>query len=411
MLEALHPQCLFVVHKKRSRIGSCCNTASKNNRKDYFSMKQKIYLMYAIAFLQGMVFYGPAATLYRQARGVSVFQVTLIESISLILCILLEVAWGVIADRIGYKKTMVFCCGLYFLSKIVFWQASGFAGFLAERIMLSIVLAGMSGVDTSILYISCGGKDSQKVFGIYESLQTAGLLIAAAVFSIFVKDDYPLSALLTVASYGTAAALSLALTDVRTEGDAKINAGQFWEVFYQTLCNRKLFLFLAAVAFLSETHQTITVFLNQLQYERCGMGNAMIGYIYIAATIAGMCGIESAWFTRKTGNRAAGIILGGTAAIACVILAVSKTPLPSVCGILTLRISNSLFWPFQTEMQNRQVHTEYRATALSIHAMILDSIGAGTNLVFGALAEKNLTLAFLFGAGICIAGTGLFLRS
>ena len=36
-------------------------------------MKRNIYLMYAIAFLQGMVFYGPVATLYRQAQGVSVF--------------------------------------------------------------------------------------------------------------------------------------------------------------------------------------------------------------------------------------------------------------------------------------------------------------------------------------------------
>ena len=54
-------------------------------------MKRNIYLMYAIAFLQGMVFYGPVATLYRQAQGVSVFQITLIESISLILCILLEI--------------------------------------------------------------------------------------------------------------------------------------------------------------------------------------------------------------------------------------------------------------------------------------------------------------------------------
>ena len=56
--------------------------------------------MYAIAFLQGMVFYGPVATLYRQAQGVSVFQITVIESISLILCILLEVVWGVVADRL-----------------------------------------------------------------------------------------------------------------------------------------------------------------------------------------------------------------------------------------------------------------------------------------------------------------------
>lgn len=366
--------------------------------------------MYAIAFLQGMVFYGPVATLYRQAQGVTVFQITLIESISLILCILLEVAWGVIADRIGYKKTMIICCVLYFLSKVIFWKASDFTGFLMERILLSVVMAGLSGVDTSILYLSCEGKDSQKIFGIYNSLMTAGLLIAAAVFSIFVRDNYPLSGLLTVLSYGLAALLSLALTEVNQESSGQINRGQFKEVLSQTVSNGKLLLFLIAVAFLSETHQTITVFLNQLQYERCGLGNGAIGLIYIVVTVIGMCGACSAWFTKKTGIRAAGIILSQTAVLACITLAVSHSALPSICGIAALRISNSLFQPFQTEMQNRQIHTEYRATALSIHAMILDSIGAGTNLVFGVLAERNLVLAFLFGAGICLAGMLLFLK-
>lgn len=32
--------------------------------------KRNIRLMYAIALLQGMVFYGPIATLYRQTAGV-----------------------------------------------------------------------------------------------------------------------------------------------------------------------------------------------------------------------------------------------------------------------------------------------------------------------------------------------------
>ena len=105
-------------------------------------MRKNRYLLYAIALLQGMVFYGPIATLYRQAQGVTILQITLIESISLALGILLEVPWGIIADRIGYRRTMIFCSGLYFLSKLVFWQADGFAGFLLERIMLSVVLAG-----------------------------------------------------------------------------------------------------------------------------------------------------------------------------------------------------------------------------------------------------------------------------
>ena len=55
--------------------------------------QKNIYLMYTLAFLQGMVFYGPVSTLYRQAQGLSVFQITLIESISLLLSLALEIPW------------------------------------------------------------------------------------------------------------------------------------------------------------------------------------------------------------------------------------------------------------------------------------------------------------------------------
>lgn len=51
---------------------------------------------------------------------------------------------------------------------------------LLERVMLSVVLAGFSGVDSSIIYLSSQGRDSQKAFGIYNSMGMAGLLAAAA---------------------------------------------------------------------------------------------------------------------------------------------------------------------------------------------------------------------------------------
>ena len=172
--------------------------------------------MYVIGLLQGMVFYGPIATLYRQAQGVSVLEITIIESISLFLCILLEIPWGVIADKIGYKRTMIICSGLYFVSKIIFWQASGFWWFLFERIMLSIVVSGLSGVDVSILYLSCEKDKSQKAFGIYNSLQMAGLLFAAIIFSSFIGANYKLSGSLTVLSYGLAVVVSLFLSEEKS---------------------------------------------------------------------------------------------------------------------------------------------------------------------------------------------------
>lgn len=358
--------------------------------------------MYAIGLLQGMVFYGPIATLYRQAQGVTVFEITLIESISLALCIALEVPWGVVADRIGYRKTMIFCCSLYFVSKILFWQATNFWWFLAERILLSVVIAGMSGVDSSILYLSCQGQDSQRVFGIYSGMGMAGLLIAAGVFSLVVRDNYPLAAFLTVISYALAAVLSLGLTEVKQETQPQ-HHGQL----RKALPKGSLVLFLLAAAFLAETHQTITVFLNQLQYQRCGMGEGAMGWAYILATILGLSGVFSVGVTKRTGILGGCLLFCSLSIGACLVLAWTRSGTASVGSILLLRLSNTLFQPFQAQMQNQQIQTENRATALSVNAMLMDCVAVSSNLVFGALSEYSLTAAFVFGSAH--SGTDLVL--
>ena len=372
-------------------------------------MKKNLYILYGMALLQGMVFYGPIATLCRQAQGVSVLEITIIESISLALGILLEVPWGVIADRIGYCRTMIFCSGLYFISKIVFWQANGFAGFLLERVMLSVVLAGFSGVDSSILYLSCQGQDSQKAFGIYNTMGMVGLLMAASVFSLLIQNNYSLAGFLTVISYGLAALLSLGLTEVKGTTAEAVRPEPFRTTLQSTLRNRTFLLFLIGVAFLSETHQTITVFLNQLQYTRCGMSNTVIGILYIVATLLGLLGVYSASVTNRLGTKRSFFLFCGLAAVSCLTLAVTAQAFPSVLGILILRLSNTLFQPFQSEIQNRQIQTDNRATALSIHSMLISSIAIGTNLVFGALSDWSLPAAFLFGGSICILGLIFFL--
>lgn len=210
-------------------------------------MKRNLWIMYAIALLQGMVFYGPIATLYRQAHGLTIFQITLIESISLSLLILLEIPWGIIADKIGCRHTIIFCSALYLISKIIFWKADGFAGFL------------------------------------------------------------------TVISYGGAAFLSLFLTDVRIHSVKKTDTEPFRVTIKKAMKNRSLLLFLLC-------HRT-----------------------------AGNLQLPSAFLQHGS-----------------------------------------------------------RSTALSVNSMLLNSVAIGTNLVFGALADRTLSGAFLFGTGICIISCLIF---
>ena len=370
--------------------------------------KKNIRLMYAISLLHGMVFYGPIATLYRQAAGVSVFQITLIESISYILCILFEVPWGIVADRIGYKKTMIFCCGLYFISKLVFWQAAGFGGFLLERVMLSIVIAGFTGVDSSILYLSCEKEDSQKVFGIYNGLGTVGLVAASLVYSLAVGDNYRAAGFLTVCSYGLAALLSVFLEEVKGEGHCRFQPGAFREILSRTLRNKSLLLFLAAVSFMSQTTQTVVVFLNQIQYQKCGLSPGAIGLIYIPVTLAGTLGIFSGKITRRVGVKYAGMAFFAMAATACLTLGFTGRAFVSVAAILLLNLCHSLFQPLQAKAQNDQVLSENRATELSVYAILIDGICAGTSMLFGAFAKISLEAALFLGAALALCGMILY---
>ena len=368
--------------------------------------KKNIYLMYAISCLQGMVFYGPIATLYRQIQGVTIFEITLIESISLALCLLLELPWGILADKIGYKRTMIVCCLFYFVSKIVFWRAATFLTFLLERILLSVAISGFSGVDMSILYLSVSKEDSQKVFGVYDGLSTVGLLAAAFLYSVVIGENYRLAGFLTVVSYGLAAMLSLFLTEVREEGRERMNSKVFYDSLLQIFSDKYLLLFLFGIALLKETHQTVTVFLNQLLYVRAGMTNAMIGYLYIIVTILGMGSIFSAAVTKRMGRNFLIRICYLTSAIVCLILAFTCNGWGVVVGIMLFRLVFSLFTPLQAQMQNEWVITAKRATALSVNAVIIDSVGIGTNLIYGTLAERSLTAALVSGAVLCIIGFG-----
>lgn len=377
----------------------------KNNR--------NIRLMYAIALLQGMVFYGSIATLYRQAAGVSVFQITLIESISLALALALEVPWGILADRIGYRRSMILCCGLYFVSKIVFWQADSFGGFLAERLMLSVVCAGLSGLDVSILYLSCPEEESHRVFGIYNNLGMAGLLAASAVYAVFVGENYRLAGLLTVFSYGAAAVLALFLREVRSSQPrpAGRQLAEFKVLLGQLVRNPRLLFLVLGAAFLNEAHQTITTFLNQVQYTRAGLSASAIAVIYVVMTLLGLCGGFSARLTGWLGEKYTGAVLLALAAMACLTLTLTCGPVLSVAAILLLRVCHSLFTPLQTTLQNRQVRTADRATALSLNALLMDLVAVFTNLVFGRTADFALPLAMGFGFALCAAGLVLYLYS
>ena len=370
--------------------------------------KRNIIFLWGIALLQGMVFYAPVATLYRQAAGLGIFHITLIESISLWLMLCLEIPWGWLADRIGYRKTILVCCFLFFISKIIFWRAEGFPGFLLERILLSVVCAGLSGVDTGMLYLSCEEKDSHRVFSIYENLGQLGILVAAGIYAVWIGDDYRLAGFLTVLSYGAAAILSLGLEEVIPSQKTRTGPQKMLTVLKSQLGNPKVLLFLLAVGLLNESHQTITVFLSQLQYNRAGMSHGEISLAYMLMNLTALAGGFSASLCDKTGAKIMGNGLLVLTSFSCLLLGLFPLPVISVLAVILLRLCFSLMQPLQMDLQNRQISGGDRATALSMNAVVMESLGILLNLMFGRLAELQLQTAMFLGAVLCASGAVLY---
>lgn len=363
--------------------------------------KRNIALLLCVCCLQGMVFYSPIATLYRQAAGLDLLQIGFIESLSLGVMLALEIPWGIAADRIGHRRTIVICSALFALSKLIFWRAESFGGFLAERVVLGACLAGLSGCDSAFLFACCEAGEHRKVYAQCEAVQTLGMLFAALVWPAL-GGDYRLSALLTLGTYAAAAVLTLFLAE--PEGVRAQEARQDPPLTFRRAVGHTLALapVLLAICLLRETAQTVTVFLGQLQFAAAGIPQGWFGALQAGVIGAGVLGGLSHRLLRRLGVRRAGAALMGAGAAACVLPVLYPGALSAAAGVIALRAVQSMLGPLSLSIQTERAPAAGRATQLSCNAMLMDVAAMGVYPAFGALADRGVNAAFVLG-GVCCA--------
>lgn len=361
-------------------------------------MKNNKVIFYVLAFLQGLVFYSSVATLYRQANGLSLAEMGVIESIFALCIILFEIPLGFMCDRIGYKKMMILCNGLYFISKCVFWQATGFLGFLLERILLAFVNAGLSGCDSSLLYCSIDENESAHVFGVYQMMGVCGMVSASISFSLFFSDNFKGAALATMIAYLLAFLITFLLQDTTTVQKQMPVRALFKDVFK----DKTMILFLIASSLFVETTHTITIFYSQLQYVRAKIPVTYYGVIFMCLQLCGLFSGLSGKLTRRLGQfQCIKILVVGGCGL-CASLIFVKTPLLSIVILALLTLCESLYYPLLNTINNQHIQASSRASILSIYSMIMNLTSMMTQTLFGQAADVSLTSAYGLGMIFCI---------
>ncbi|MBL8968173.1 MAG: MFS transporter [Spirochaetaceae bacterium] len=354
---------------------------------------RNVKLLVLIAFLQGFVFYGPVATIYRRAYGLALADLFLIESLSWLLVIALEAPWGWIADRFGYRRTLVAGNILFALSKIVFAGAVGFGGFLAERLLLSVALAALSGCDSALLYRSSREGEAERDFGRQSAAATLGIVAASLASPLLYGISLRATAVATIFPYAAAALLAFFLED---EGAPAPKERRFLVAsLRRLLADRRLLAVLVAGALAAEVSRSLTVFLGQLQYEGSGIRREWFGLVFAGLQVvplaAGAAGALSRRFDRGA------LMLGCLGAELVGVLALLFMPSSGfavLAGLAAVSASAALFAPWLAAVQNEAITTAERATALSLNAMVFELVAALSNLGIGRAAERSLPGAY-----------------
>ncbi|WP_071429044.1 MFS transporter [Angelakisella massiliensis] len=373
----------------------------------HFSCTPCARRMLWLALLQGLVFYAPVATLYRQVRGVSLFQITLMEGISLGLSIVLELPWGIVSERIGYRRTLLFCSALYLLSKIIFWQANGFFLFLLERLLLAVVLAGFSGVDAAYLTAVTPSSQRQHIFGLYEGASTAGLLLADLCFSFLPSGDYSEAALLTVFAYTAALLCAFGLKEVPCQQISQKFSFQF---FLSLFPKGRVILLLIGSALLLESCQTITVFFSQPLMTAAGFPSPLLGVLHAAMVLCGFSSLFSEHICRLMGRQNVLLLVSLCTALVCLILALPLSWSILGLSLLLLRCTCGILAPLSLALRSEAVaDAGSMAARLSAQSCLMNLLAVVTNLFFGTAAQKSLSCGIIMGILFSLAAFIFFI--
>ncbi|WP_061995808.1 MFS transporter [Clostridium sp. ATCC 25772] len=351
------------------------------------------YILYIIAFFQGLVFYGAFATIYRLDRGLQLNEIFFLESIFVLLMMFFEIPWGVVGDKIGYKKTLNISFGLFLLSKVAFYYANSFNMFLLEAILAALAISGISGCDSAILYGSIKEEDSDKTFGRYSACSTLGFLISSLLSGVMVKKSLDLLALATIMAYVVTFLLSFFLKDVKFESNEKKET--IIESLKSSLVNKKILIFIILIAVISETTHSVCVFLNQPLYIRSGIDMKWFGILAAFMQIATFIAIRAHVVKKRIGRNKTYIVALILIIIANAMLIVTNISYITIVLIFIIEGSFAITQPLTETIKNASIDSINRATILSAYAMIGNIVAAVCNIIIGFFAKISLNSALI----------------
>lgn len=383
----------------------------------YDESMQQIYRLISGRFFLNLAFAAPVQTLFFQARGLSLTQVMILQSLLLGCVLLLEVPTGIIGDRIGKKWSVLCGIGCALLAWIPWLMAEDIWVFGIAFALLGISQAFISGSDQALLYelLSAKGKssDMKRIYGLYLSMSTIGYAIAGLVGG-FLAINQTLAEfihlyVLTAISQGCAFLLYLSVKEPKATVDVSDEVVSSFKILKSSIRlfidNRNLRRII--ILSLLTTPFSVALFtLFQPYFVSSGVPSVWFG---IALFISSMAATGSKIFAHKLeswfGVGWSTLLTTILPGMLWLLMAVVFNPFGAVMLFILSDAAGNVRDPIFADYLNRHIPSAVRATTLSLVSVMTSLYLLVMQPVIGWLADIDMKWAFMFMGAVIILGS------
>jgi PPP family 3-phenylpropionic acid transporter len=343
----------------------------------------------------------PILAEYLKDHGLTGIKIGIVLSVTPCMMFLVQPFYGMLADRLGYKKCLLLSSAMAAVSYTFYLFQGGFVYLFAITVFMSLFYNTIQPIlDSLSLKLA---KDNPKFS--YGTLRIAG---AAGWAFTGILAGYYIDMVNTSVIF-VIAAVSMFLTflfsffisigqerSINTEGQSFKNLGE-------VLANKTLIILLMAVFLVSAGATTIWNFYSIYMKEN-GASASWVGY---GISFQGLCELPLFYFSariiRKFGLRTTLLITIFTTAFRMFLYSIVKNPHTAVFIEVLHGISWSLFWVVCVEYVNMLVREDWRVTGQSL--LYAAYYGAGAivgNFWTGYLYDSHMKISGIFSlnAGI-----------
>lgn len=374
-----------------------------------------------ISFCQHFHLYIHAYALLLLGRGLTLVQISLIESILIGTIFLMEVPTGVLADRVG-RKWSIFCSTfLLMCAEFIFIFARDYEWYILVALLAGAGYAFASGAIEALVYDSLPPENREeamkRAMGRVNSWGMIAFVIAPIVGGLIIGDAalenfIPAIALTVVALFvGLLVCLTLREPPVKASEKKESSAALLRAGFSLLYSNQRLRRLVLLAVFTLPFTDALAVTLGPPYLVRNAVSPFAIGAVLSAGSLLAAFTQRyaykvEAWLGR---DRAIGalILLPG---LLYWMLAAAAGPIAAASVMILMYGFSNMKGPLFSAYQNALIESKNRATVLSLINMCVSLFVALGAPVYAALAEQSLEQTFVL-MGAVIVAAALLLRA